>query len=231
MTEPDVTLSDFAVAAEGLLFLVLLVRRHGRPGGLRLAFMLFFASVSAASLCGGMVHGFFLDEETLAYMILWRTTLIVMGVTALSMWAIGAKLLFSPKITRWILVAASAQFALHCGVVLFWSQAFWVGIADNLPAICFMLLALGFTSRRQQQWRVSLAAAGPALILIAAPLQQLRVGIHPIYFSHNALYHLLQGIAILQLFLGAQWLVEAEEGLGRSQTLTTAQGDSHAHAP
>ncbi len=73
MTEPDVTLTDYALALEGILFLVLLQRGHARPWGLRSWFSLFFASVSAASLCGGTVHGFFLDEQTLGHTILWWT--------------------------------------------------------------------------------------------------------------------------------------------------------------
>jgi len=34
----------------------------------------------------------------------------------------------------------------------------------------------------------------------ASALQQLHVGLHPRYFNHNALYHLIQGIALALLF-------------------------------
>jgi hypothetical protein len=40
---------------------------------------------------------------------------------------------------------------------------------------------------------VSVAAAG---------LQQAGIGIHPAYFDHNAVYHVLQGIALVLLYLG-----------------------------
>ena len=76
MTEPDVTLTDYALAMEGILFLILLQRGRARSWGMRSWFSLFFASVSAASLCGGTVHGFFLDEQTLGHTILWPTTLL-----------------------------------------------------------------------------------------------------------------------------------------------------------
>src|SRR5207245_2244030 len=126
-----------------VLFLVLLQRRRARPGGLRPWFSLFFASVSAASLCGGTVHGFFLDKQTLGAAVLWPLTLLATGVTALSAWALGARLLSS------------------------------------------------------------------RLVLSAALLQQLGVGIHPVYFNHNALYHVFQAIALFLFFLGGQWLVGA----------------------
>jgi uncharacterized protein DUF6962 len=32
-------------------------------------------------------------------------------------------------------------------------------------------------------------------------LQQLRVGLHPVWFNHNALYHLLEGIGLAMLFV------------------------------
>ena len=37
-------------------------------------------------------------------------------------------------------------------------------------------------------------------------LQQLRVGIHPVYFNHNALYHAIQGIALVMIYMGARAL-------------------------
>jgi hypothetical protein len=45
---------------------------------------LFFGSIAVASLTGGTVHGFFLDQSTFGYRILWPTTLIAIGVTAAS---------------------------------------------------------------------------------------------------------------------------------------------------
>src|SRR2546422_6430208 len=52
---------------------------------------LFFGSAAVASLAGGTVHGFFLDVRTLGNAVLWRITLIAIGVTAASAWAIGAR--------------------------------------------------------------------------------------------------------------------------------------------
>ena len=38
-------------------------------------------------------------------------------------------------------------------------------------------------------------------MLAAAVLQQLHVGLHPVWFNHNALYHLLEGIGFAGLFV------------------------------
>ena len=36
---------------------------------------------------------------------------------------------------------------------------------------------------------------------LGALLQQLHVGLHPVWFNHNALYHALEGAALAGLFL------------------------------
>src|SRR5205823_6043329 len=119
MTEPDVALTDYALALECTVFAYLLQRREHA---------LFFGSAAVASLAGGTVHGFFLDARTLGNAVLWRLTLIAIGV------------------------------------------------------------------------------AGLGLIFIAAAAQQARIALHPRYFNHNALYHLIQALALWLLFLGLRRL-------------------------
>jgi hypothetical protein len=36
----------------------------------------------------------------------------------------------------------------------------------------------------------------------AAMVQQARLAIHPVYFDHNAVYHVVQSIAVLFLYFG-----------------------------
>jgi hypothetical protein len=210
MTEPDVTLTDYGLALESVLFLVLLNYGRGRPRGIRFWFTIFFASLSAASVLGGTVHGFFLDDQGRGNAILWPSTLVATGVTTLSMWAIGATLLLSPRVVRWVVAAAGLQFALFTCAVLFFTQEFWIAVADNLPAALFLLLAFVLAYTRQEHPSLLLAAAGVALSLVAALLQNRKVGVHEAYFNHNALFHVLQAIALLLMFLGARWLVGAD---------------------
>lgn len=209
MTEPDVTLTDYFLAAECMVFVGLLWRQH-RATDLRFWFMLFFGSVSAASLFGGTVHGFFLDEQTLGAAILWPATLLATGVTSLSAWAIGAKLLFSQRVAQRVISAALGLYVLFSLVVILVNAEFWVAVVNNLPAILFLLVALVLTYRRTKLTSILPAVAGLGLTLLAAILQQLRVGIHPVYFNHNALYHVIQAVALLLLYFGCRTLVEVE---------------------
>jgi Family of unknown function (DUF6962) len=95
--------------------------------------------------------------------------------------------------------------------VLFVSQNFRVAIIDNLPAVLFLLAALLICYRRQPRRGPLVAAAGLSLTLVAATLQQLKVGINPVYFNYNAVFHVVQAVALLLLFLGAQALIATDE--------------------
>ncbi|MEX2286615.1 MAG: hypothetical protein WD648_05960 [Planctomycetaceae bacterium] len=212
MTEPDVALTDFAIALECVVFAVLLWRNRVRATGLRFWFALFFASVSVASLCGGLVHGFFLDEQSRGQAILWPATLLAIGVAAFSAWAIGATLVFPPRVSRSVKVAAVGQLAIYSPVVLFHNQEFAVALVNNLPAIVFLLIVLVLAYRREKHQGLLLAAGGLALTLIGGLGQQLGIGIHPKYFNHNALYHVIQAVALFLFFLGGRGLlVEPDE--------------------
>ena len=101
MTEPDVTLTDYALAVECALFVYILTvwRRPASPVGLW--FALLFASLGLASLFGGTVHGFFLDEATVGYQVLWPATMLAIGGAAFAGWLAGATVLL-PRRAAWV---------------------------------------------------------------------------------------------------------------------------------
>lgn len=211
MTEPDVALTDYGLALECALFAFLIYRQEsGYP--LRVSLSLFFASTAVASFTGGTVHGFFLDEQTLGYRILWPGTLIFIGVTTVAAWTIGSTILFSPRIARWIFAAAAAEFAVYSLAVLFLTPEFWLAIAAYLPAAIFLLVALSLAYyRRPQERKLLIGILGLALTLAGVFVQQAGIAIHPVYFNHNALYHLIQGVALFMIFLAARELMAGEK--------------------
>ena len=210
MTEPDVTLTDYALALECLILCGLVLRAEGRLSSLGGWLATFFAAGAAASLFGGTVHGFFLAEGTLAHAILWRMTLIAVAVATLSLWAIGASLLRSPRVTRWIVVAAVAQCVAYTVAAVFLTQAFEFAMLCHVPAVLFVLLCLERAYRRTKRTAFAVAAGGVAVMLVAGALQQMSIELHPVYFTHNALYHVVQMFALGVFYAGARPL--AREG-------------------
>ena len=213
MTEPDVTLTDYGLAIECAIFVWMIRRRASGDCPRAPWIILFFVSVSVASLTAGTMHGFFHDPASAVHALLWPVSLLAIGLTALSGWVIGARMILNATLTRWVAYAAVAQFVVYAGVVLFLNDAFWVAIGGYLPATLFLLIAFILTARRGGGVRTaSVGAWGLALSLVAAGLQYFRIALHPVYFNHNALYHVVQAIALYFIFRGLSGLLHPSGG-------------------
>ncbi len=207
IAEPDVTVTDYGLALEAAVF-AWLVRRASDPARpLGRWFALFFGATSIASLAGGTVHGFFLDPATTGARVLWPATLIAIGGAALAAWGIGAHIQLSPTSARRVSRAATLEFAAYAAVVVFGAQTFAVAILNYLPPAIFLLVAFVLAWARTGDRAALLGAAGMLLTFVAASVQQARVPLHPLYFTHNAVYHLIQGVALVTVFAGARELV------------------------
>jgi hypothetical protein len=205
MTEPDVAFTDFLLAAECAIF-VCLIFTYGKPSQpIRTWFTLFYLATGLSALSGGIVHGFFLDELTFGYRFLWPATLLCIGLTAVSGWLIAGHLLLQRGKIRALLICVSMGYALYAVVVIKYSQSFVTAIAFYAPAVLFMTIAFAYRFSRDHQPRIRDAVAGFLLSFVAAGIQQAKIGIHPRYFNHNALYHLLQAIALYLIYRGAVW--------------------------
>jgi len=209
MTEPDVTLTDLAIALECLAFCVLAARWTTADARMRQLWIGFFASVAAGALFGGLVHGFFLNTDSPGHSAFWLLTLLALGCTSAIMWLIGSRLQLSKPVATWVNRFAVAQFAAYALIVITVDQRFVVAIATYLPATVFLTVAMILTYRRARTSAMAYGITGLGLTFVAAAVQQLKIALHPVYFNHNALYHAIQGIALYLIFRGARWIVTA----------------------
>lgn len=207
MREPDVTLTDYAIALECLVFCVLGARWSTTDISMRRQWVAFFASVGAGAFFGGTVHGFFPNSESTGHRVFWPSAMLALGCTSAVMWIIGARLRLSDRAVAWVRGFAIAQFALYALIVLAVDQRFVVAIATYLPATVFLMVMLILAYRDERSAGIAHGITGLALTFVAAAVQQLEVGVHRVFFNHNALYHVIQGIALLLLFLSARWIV------------------------
>lgn len=211
MTQLDVSLTDYGVAVECVCFSYLTARRLTGPSVFPSRFITFFLSIAIAGAAGGTVHGFFLNEKSLGNLILWRFTLIVIGITALTGIQIGVALQFSGTTAIYINRFALAFFLAYIVVVLFVREDFLVAIVDYLPGLAFMGSGFLVAYRRIRRPPLLVGFLGICLMLFAAAAQQAKLGINPQYFDHNALYHLLQAIALFMIFLAAREVTKSKE--------------------
>jgi hypothetical protein len=206
MTEPDVTLTDYGLAAECALFAWLLGRRREDDPGQRARWTLFFAAGAVATAAGGTVHGFFLDPATTGARLLWPLALLAVGGAALAAWGIGARLLLRPAGARALEGVAAAAWVAYAGAVLAGARSFSVALAAYAPATLFLIVAVAARYRRTREPAFLAGLVGLGGTLVAAAAQHGRLGVHPVYFNHNALYHVIQAGALWLLFATARRL-------------------------
>lgn len=206
--EPDVTLTDYGLAVEAIILAWLLRRKPATHAALRSSFIWFYLSIALAAIMGGTFHGFLPGMDRLTAAILWRAVLITIGVTAFAGWRIGAQLLFSPTVAALISRIAAVELVLYALVAIFVEQSFALAIVNYLPAVLFLVLSFAISFSRSRDGATLLGVAGLLLTLVAAAVQHLQISLHPLYFNHNAFYHLLQGVALVAIFIAARKLAQ-----------------------
>jgi hypothetical protein len=98
-------------------------------------------------------------------------------------------------------------------IVLFIRRDFLIAILDYLPALIFVGGAFLLAHRRQKKPAFLIGFLGVCIMLFAAAAQQAKVGIHPRYFDHNAVYHVLQAIALFMIFLAGRETSKSGESI------------------
>lgn len=221
LTRPAVSLTDFALAIECAAFTTLLARGPATDQVLRKWFVVFFASIAAASLLGGTMHGFLEYSRSPVRGILWTATLLSILVTSFATWSVAAILQLEPPAARWVRGFTLAQVLVLSVVVLFISREFVVAIVAYLPATVFFLIALALAYRRRRDSELAWGVAGIALTFAGAGVQQLKVALHPVYLDHNTLYHVIQFAALWMIYRAARWIVAAQPIVRRTHGLET----------
>ena len=85
------------------------------------------------------------------------------------------------------------------------------------PAALFLLIAFLTAYRREKHGAYLFGVSGMVLTFAAALCQQLGLGLHPIYFNHNAVYHVIQAVALFLIFLAARRLATTQSVTGEDQ--------------
>jgi hypothetical protein len=204
LTEPDVALTDYAVAIECFAFTWILFRAAAPRRALHRLFVVFFASVGIGALIGGTAHGFFPDEDGIAGALLWRLTLLALGVSTFAAWSIGGRLLFSERTARIVQTAAGFECAAYALVVLAVDQQFRIAIANYAPSVVFLGAAFLVRNWRTPHRAYMSGLLGVVLTIVAALVQQRQIAFSSLYLNHNAVYHLIQMAALGLIFLAGR---------------------------
>lgn len=205
--EPDVVFTDLGLAILGAYFGQRLWRRSASGTPARAGAVL-MGGLASAAFWGAVFHAFFpADTATPGGFAAWIPVALSIMVTAATMLHLGLGILAPglPSHSKRLIVGSYA--AVFAAVVLLVDESFSSIVRFYVPALLLLLIsALRQAVRRRSGWM--LIAGGLFLSILAAWLQQAQVSVHPAYFDHNAVYHVVQSVALVILFLGFQRVPE-----------------------
>jgi hypothetical protein len=199
--DPDVVFTDLGLALLAGYLASRLWTEH-RTGYPRAGAVL-LGGLASAAFFGAVFHAFFPDDTaTKAGFVAWMPVAFSIIVAASAMLWLAFDILLprlSRKTRRVILALYASSFA---GVVALVDESFGSIVRFYVPALLLFLIATGRMAfaGRDQGWMP--ITAGLLVSVAAALLQQAQVAVHPEYFDHNAVYHVVQAVAVVVLYMG-----------------------------
>jgi hypothetical protein len=181
--------------------------RRSQAGSLGRTGAVLMAALASAAFWGAIFHAFFpANTTTLPGRIAWIPVSLSIVVAAAALLELGLRVLASglgPRIRHRIVGVYAVVFA---GMALA-DDSFGGIVRLYVPAL--LLFLIGATVRAVHSgggW--ILITLGLACSAGAAILQQAGVAVHPAYFDHNAVYHVVQAGALILLYLGFRRFLE-----------------------
>jgi hypothetical protein len=212
--DPDVVLTDVGLAALGAYLSWQLWRAAGGER-LRRAGAVLMAALASAALWGAVFHALFpAGTATTAGRLVWIPVILSIVAASATMLELALRILLvglGSPFRHLMVVIYAASFA---AVVILVDDSYTSVVSFYLPALLLLLLAAGQQLVRQKSRGWVLVSSGLLLSAGAALLQQLRVSVHPVHFDHNAVYHVVQAIALVVLYFG--WR-QAKEPVAQAQ--------------
>jgi hypothetical protein len=199
--QPAVALTDLGLAAEFGVFALVLGWTATQRHALRGCVLLMFWAFAGAAAVGFVTHGF-VREGSRWWPLLWRVLLICMAVAGAATAASAAMLWQNLRLQRWVAqVAGGGLIVLGIVIILnvgHFADGYGIAVVSYAPGMLFLLATFVMLSVRRgaRYWP---GAIGVVLSCAAVGVQQTswRVGA----LDHNALYHVVQAVGTLLLFL------------------------------
>ena len=198
--DADVVLTDLALSALGAYLAWRLFRvpakgilvRHG---------VVIMAALASAAFWGALFHAVFPGTSTRIGFLAWLPVALSIAVIGMALLALALRVV-APRIPQRARRAAVAVYgAAFVLTVVLVDSSYRTIVCFYAPVVVLFLVVAAAQAVRTRNRGWTLIAASFALSLFAAWVQQSGISIHP-HFDHNALYHVLQGIALVLLYRG-----------------------------
>jgi hypothetical protein len=199
--DPDVVLTDLALALLGA-YLGWRLGTAPNRGRMTRTGVVIMGALASAAFWGAVFHAFFpAGTATPPGFMTWVPVVLSILVVAAALLELGLRV-SAPRLPPGARNAIVATYAaVFAAVALLVDASFSTIVRFYAPVVFLFLIVAGRQAVRGRSAGWTLIAVSFAISLLAAGLQQARVSIHE-HFDHNAVYHVLQGAALVLLYRG-----------------------------
>jgi hypothetical protein len=201
--DPDVVFTDLGLAVLGGWLAWRLSRVPANDGTMARSGVVIMAALASAALWGAVFHAFFpAGTTTRSGFLAWMPVSLSIAVIGTALLALALRVAAPGVSSSARRLIAGAYFAAFAFTVLFVDESYRTIVLFYAPVVLLFLVVAVRQAMRTGSRGWTLIAVSFAISLLAAAVQQARVSLHPEYFDHNAVYHVLQGIALVLLYRG-----------------------------
>jgi hypothetical protein len=201
ISEPATLLTDYVLAGVTAWLAWSLFRARGGQRA-RALWALAFAALALAAALGGTWHGFAPSFAAIAVVLVWKATVLCVGVGSFGMLAGSAMSTTAGNARKALLAVAAAKLAVYSAWMVGHSEYIYV-IADTGTALVLVAALHLRSAARDRASRWILAGVGVSVL--AAGVQASGFALHR-NFNHNDLYHVIQIAAMILFYAGARRL-------------------------
>jgi hypothetical protein len=203
IAEPATLLTDYALAGvTGWLAYVLFRAREGQRA--RALWSLAFAAIALAAALGGTWHGFAPVFAEVAVLLVWKATVLAVGIASFGMLAGSAIATTAGGARKSLLAFSAMKLAIYSGWMIWHSEYIYV-IADTGTAMTLVAALHLRSAARDHGHAARWMLGGVGLSVLAAGVQASGFALHR-HFNHNDLYHVVQIAAMVLFYAGARRL-------------------------
>lgn len=210
MTEPDVALTDFALTLECCALAARVTPARIADPWQRSGARLMFGATALATLVGGITHGFLSKAPGRVQDGMWLIIFAAAGLASLGCWVIGSSALFPRRAARDVNLVGVVLFLVYLVSALASIQSFLSVLLATVAAAAMLLAAFAVASFGRHRSLGLLGIVALVLVFAGSLVQRSGLDIHP-RFTHDALYHVILGVALLLLAVGLPALDTARD--------------------
>jgi hypothetical protein len=208
----DVVITDFLITLICVYFIIQIMSQSSTHADLRSLFVGLFSTTGLAALVGGIYHGFYQHSDELPFAeqirpLLAMVVLLILGLTSYYIWRLFAFFALPQRFRGLTSILFFIMLTTYFTLVLIGYSGFKVAIAAYLPPVILLTITLTVKWLKKNDARYFLGLLGLLLTLAAAAIQALKISPHDTFFDHNALYHVIQAVALYLIYKFAQRII------------------------